>query len=236
MMTREMSATELAGRLQSASPVVAPSLLACDFGALAAEVRDVERSGARLLHLDVMDGHFVPNLSFGLPVVETVRRLTELPLDVHLMITNPADYLEAYRRAGADILTFHAEVVDDPRPLLDRVRSLGALAGLSLNPPTPLEKIEAAVPYCDLILVMSVMPGFGGQAFDPRALERLAALRDDPRRTGLLEVDGGVNDSTAGPCAAAGADVLVAGTAVFASRDRAARIAQLQQLARDARG
>ncbi len=140
-----------------------------------------------------MDGHFVPNISIGIPIVEAVRRITDLPLDVHLMISNPAEYVEAFRKAGADSLTIHVEAANDPRPVLDKIRSLGALAGLALNPPTPLSAIEASLPHCDLVLVMSVMPGFGGQEFDDvahRQAARAAATRRDC--DALLEVDGGV--------------------------------------------
>ena len=210
---------------------MAPSLLACDFGRLADEIAAIEDAGATLLHLDIMDGHFVPNLSFGVPVVEAIRRCTTLPLDVHLMLDNPAEYVGPFRDAGADVLTVHAEVLSDPRPLLEEVRSLGAAAGLSLNPPTPVEVLEPALGSCDLVLVMSVMPGFGGQEFDPVALEKLRWLRDHPACDAVLEVDGGVNDETIGDCAAAGAELLVAGTAVFGADDYRRRLAELQRLA-----
>ncbi|MEN1678012.1 MAG: ribulose-phosphate 3-epimerase [Planctomycetota bacterium] len=206
-------------RLREPAPHVLPSVLACDFANLEREVHAAEEAGAHALHLDVMDGHFVPNLSFGLPVIEAIRKVTPLPLDVHLMIDNPADYADRYREAGADAITFHAEVVPEPAALLERIRELGAVAGLSLNPPMPIEQIEPALPHCDLILVMSVMPGFGGQAFNPVALDKLRWLRDHPNCDALLEVDGGVNDDTAADCIAAGADLLVAGTAVFGGGD-----------------
>lgn len=218
--------------LRGNAPVLMPSVLACDFGNLEQEVRAIEAAGAHALHLDVMDGHFVPNLSFGLPIVQAIRRMTELPLDVHLMIDNPAEYVARYREAGADAITVHAEVLDDPVPVLEEARSLGAVAGLSLNPPTSLERILPALPYCDLILVMSVMPGFGGQQFDPVALEKLSRLRDNPHCHALLEVDGGVNQDTIADCARAGADLLVAGTAVFGADDYQQRVDQLNALAR----
>lgn len=225
-----VSTSQLAEQLSGSVPLVLPSLLACDFANLESEIRSVEAAGAKALHLDVMDGHFVPNLSFGLPVVRAIRQVTELPLDVHLMISNPADYAKQYRRAGADVITFHAEVIDDPRPLLDEIRATGAMAGLSLNPPKAIEDIEPSLSHCDLILVMSVMPGFGGQKFDPVALEKLSWLRDHPQCNALLEVDGGVNAETIAQCSAAGADLLVAGTAVFGAEDRAARMLELQRL------
>lgn len=199
--------------------MVLPSLLASDFSRLGEEIRAVEATGASILHLDIMDGHFVPNMSFGVPVVEAIRRSTDLVLDVHLMLDNPDDYLEAFRKAGADILTVHAEVLDDPRPTLDRIRALGAGAGLSLNPPMPIEQIEPSLSHCDLVLVMGVMPGFGGQKFQPVALEKLRWLRDHADCNAVLEVDGGVNLETIGDCAEAGAELLVAGTAFFGSQE-----------------
>jgi ribulose-phosphate 3-epimerase len=205
-----------------------PSLLACDFAHLEREVRAVEAAGVPALHLDVMDGHFVPNLSIGVPIVEAVRRITELPLDVHLMISDPARYIEAFRKAGADSMTIHIEAVPDPRPVLDRIRELGALAGLALNPPTPLAALEPSLPHCDLVLVMSVMPGFGGQKFDAVALTKLRELQDNPACDALLEVDGGVGLETVGPCAAAGAELFVAGTAIFKTEDYAGTIHRLR--------
>lgn len=230
-MARRFGREENLARLRAASPAVVPSLLASDFGRLAEEIERVEEAGVPALHLDIMDGHFVPNLSFGLPVVESVRRLTDLPLDVHLMIERPEAWIERYRAAGADGLTIHIETAKDPRPVLEKIRSLGAWAGLTLNPPTPLSAIEASLPYCDLVLVMSVMPGFGGQKFDDVALPKLRALRDLREQgvtAALLEVDGGIDDDTAGLCADAGVDLLVAGTAVFGAEDYGAAIRSLR--------
>ncbi|MEM6799331.1 MAG: ribulose-phosphate 3-epimerase [Planctomycetota bacterium] len=222
---------DVATRLGAAAPLVLPSVLACDFANLQREVEAAEQAGAQALHLDVMDGHFVPNLSFGLPLVEAIRGVTSLPLDVHLMINNPAEYVERYREAGADVITFHAEVEPEPAELLEKIRSLGAAAGLSLNPPMAVTEIEAALPYCDLVLVMSVMPGFGGQAFNPVAIEKLRWLREHPRCDALLEVDGGVNADTIADCTAAGADLLVAGTAFFGADDYRSRMTELASLA-----
>ncbi len=218
--------------LHAAAPLVAPSLLACDFAELREEIRRVERGGARLLHLDIMDGHFVPNLSFGLPVVEAVRRSTDLPLDVHLMISEPARYLRQFRDAGADLLTVHIEVLPDPRPVLREIRALGAAAGISLNPPTPLDTLSDCLDLCDLVLVMSVMPGFGGQTFEPVALEKLRRLRASRGSHLLLSVDGGLNVETVGPCAEAGADIFVTGSAVFSQNDYGRSIREMTDLAR----
>jgi ribulose-phosphate 3-epimerase len=222
---------ELKSRLRAAGPAVVPSLLACDFANLQREIEEVSEAGVPALHLDVMDGHFVPNLSIGIPIVEAVRRVTDLPLDVHLMIERPERYIAQFRDAGADTLTIHVEAVSDARPVLERIRSLGALAGLALNPPTPLSAAEKCLGDCDLILVMSVMPGFGGQAFDRRALEKLHELASRDDIDALLEVDGGVNKETIGDCAEAGAGLLVAGVAVFQTTDYSTTIRQLHSLA-----
>ncbi len=226
-----MSCTQHLTDLRTAPPVVLPSLLLCDFGNLEREVRLLENAGVRGLHLDVMDGHFVPNMTYGLTMVSTLRGLTDLPLDVHLMISNPGDYLKKYVDAGADLLTIHAEAVDDPRPLLKEIRSLGAGAGLAINPPTPVASIEAVLPLCDLVLVMSVMPGFGGQAFDEIALEKLRDLRTKVPTETLLEVDGGINTSTIAACGLAGAQLHVVGSAIFRESNYAQAIANLTQLA-----
>ena len=227
-MVRRVGREEWKSRFPASAPLVLPSILACDFGHLAREIELVEQAGAKALHLDVMDGHFVPNLSFGIPVVEAVRRATGLPLDVHLMIERPERYVEPFRAAGADGITIHVEAVAEPRPVLDKIRSLGAWAGLALNPPTPLSAIDASLPYCDLVLVMSVMPGFGGQLFDASALEKLQALQERKDIQAFLEVDGGITSETIGPCAEAGAELFVAGTAIFHSDDYGAAIRQLE--------
>ncbi len=209
-------------------------MLLCDFGNLQREIEQVEEAGVAALHLDVMDGHFVPNFTYGLPIVEAVRGITDLPLDVHLMIERPGEYIERFHDAGADSLTIHVEAVKDPRPLLDEIRSLGALAGLALNPPTPLSAIEASLLHCDLVLVMSVMPGFGGQSFDETALEKLRTLSDRNDFDGLLEVDGGINERTVADCVEAGAELLVAGSAIFRADDYSAAVNDLHTRARAA--
>ena len=200
-----------AGRL----PVFNPSLLAADFAHLAREIRAMEQIGAEVLHLDIMDGHFAPNLSFGVPVVASIRKVTELPLDVHLMLSNPEDFLVPFRKAGADCLTVHIEAVPNPTRILDTIHKLGAGAGLAVNPPTDIAVLEPYLEQCDLVLTMSVMPGFGGQKFDPVALEKLAWLKQRAPAKVWRSVDGGVNDDTIRACVDAGANLLVMGTAIF---------------------
>jgi ribulose-phosphate 3-epimerase len=218
--------------LRAQAPVVVPSLLLCDFGHLADEVRRLEDAGVQALHLDVMDGHFVPNLSYGLPIVEAVRRLTELPIETHLMISDPARYAAQFHAAGADAITFHYEAVDDPRPLLEKLRSMGAVAGLAFNPPTPVAAIAKYFDACDLVLTMSVSPGFGGQHFESGTLDK---LRDVSAQVGpevLVEVDGGVNAETIASCAAAGAHSHIVGSAIFHQQDYSRAVAALERLAR----
>lgn len=217
--------------LRARAPIVVPSMLLCDFGQLANEVRQLEDAGVHSFHLDVMDGHFVPNLTYGMPIVEAVRRETKLPIETHLMISNPEKYVEQFVEAGADAVTFHVEATDDPRPILKRLRSLGAVAGLALNPDTPLETVEPFIDDCDLVLVMSVHPGFGGQGFEEVALTKLEQLRDRYGADVLLEVDGGVNDKTIARCAAAGAQLHVVGSAIFEHPDYAERVAALTRAA-----
>jgi ribulose-phosphate 3-epimerase len=230
-MAKRLDRLEVIARLRAASPAVNPSILFCDFSNLEREIRICEEAGVVALHIDVMDGHFVPNLTFGMPIVAAARRVTDLPLDVHLMIERPDKYIQQFRDAGADTMTIHAEAVEDPRPLLDHIRKMGAVAGLAFNPRTPLAKIEAFLPHCDLVLAMSVMPGFGGQEFDPVALEKIRALRSRPDFDGLIEVDGGVNLQTIAGCVEAGADLLVTGAAIFHSDDYTASIHELGALA-----
>ncbi len=227
-----MSASQLLSELRSAGPLVAPSLLACDFGNVQREVKRLEEAGARIFHLDIMDGRFVPNLSFGLPVVEAIRRATSLPLDVHLMIEQPGKYLERFREAGADLLTIHIEAQPNPTVLLKQIRDLGAGVGLTLNPPTPVATVEPYLDLCDLVLVMSVMPGFGGQEFDPAALDKLRRLDELAGSRLLLSVDGGVNSDTIGSCARAGARLLVAGTAILHHDDYHQRLSDLTNTAK----
>jgi len=198
---------------------IAPSILAADFGRLAEEVRAAEEAGADWIHVDVMDGHFVPNLTFGPVVVSAVRKATRLPVDVHLMIEAPERYLDAFADAGADLLTVHQETCPHLHRTVERIRELGARPGVTVNPATPVETLTEIVPYVDLLLVMSVNPGFGGQSFIPASTEKLHRARgllETLGRAGAeLQVDGGVDGSNAARIVRAGATVLVAGSAVF---------------------
>lgn len=200
----------------------------CDFSNLEREVRALEEAGVQVLHLDVMDGIFVPNLTYGMPIVESLRKITDLALDVHLMITDPAKYADQFIAAGADAITFHIEALSQPQELLSRIREQGVLSGLAINPNTDFSIAEPFVDLCDLFLVMSVQAGFGGQAFNPIALERLSKLHEQYGDRLLLEVDGGVNDATIRSCVQSGADLLVVGSALFKHDDYRQAVARLQ--------
>jgi ribulose-phosphate 3-epimerase len=213
---------------------IAPSILSADFARLAEEVRAAETGGADLLHLDVMDGHFVPNLTIGPAVVKALRRVTDLPLDAHLMVTDPEDFIAPFRKAGADWITFHQEVTDDPRDLAAMIRAAGARAGMALNPATPFELAVPVLAELDLLLIMTVHPGFSGQAFRSDVVEKIAAASTWKSQHGLefaIEVDGGIGPATAAEVAAAGAEILVAGSAVFGQPDAAAAIGAIRQAA-----
>lgn len=206
-------------RLLSGLPLIAPSMLKCDFANLHREVELLESAGAKLLHLDVMDGHFVPNLSYGAPVIKSLRAITDLPFDAHLMISDPGRYLDDFLDAGCDLLTFHIEAVSNPTGLLARIRERGALAGLALNPKTPVEALLPFVAGCDAVLVMSVEPGFGGQKFMPEALDKLRRLAPVVGKERLLSVDGGIDLETITATAAAGATEFVCGSSIFDTPD-----------------
>jgi ribulose-phosphate 3-epimerase len=215
-----------------ASPLkIAPSILSADFGRLAEEVQAVERAGADWIHVDVMDGRFVPNITIGPVVVAAVRKATKLPIDVHLMIVEPERYVDDFAHAGADILSVHVETSNHLARTLQHIRSLGKKAGVVLNPHTPPDSVEYVLGHADLILVMSVNPGFGGQAFMPEVLPKLRAIRKMIDSRGLdieLEVDGGVAPGTAAKVVEAGARVLVAGSAIYGHPDYAASMAALR--------
>lgn len=202
-------------RLAHSIPLIAPSMLKCDFGNLHREIELLESAGAPMLHLDVMDGHFVPNLSYGPVVIERLRELTELPFEAHLMISDPARYADDFLKAGCNLLTFHLEAVPEPRPLIERIHAKGAAAGLAINPKTPVEALEPLLDAPDLVLVMSVEPGFGGQKFIPSALDKLRWLRSRLPTTTLLSVDGGIEHETVAETAEAGATLFVVGSAIF---------------------
>ncbi len=208
-----------------------PSLLLCDFGNLERELARLTEAGVRGLHLDVMDGVFVPNFTYGMTIVAAIRKLTDLPLDVHLMMVEPQRYAAEFVAAGADVLTIHAEAVDDVPDVLEQIRQLGAGAGVALNPGTPLEVLDQAWDLCDLVLLMSVEAGFGGQAFQPVTLEKLRAARQRAGRDLLLEVDGGINRDTIRDCALAGADLFVVGSAIFRNGEYGSAVADLHSLA-----
>jgi ribulose-phosphate 3-epimerase len=210
---------------------IAPSILSADFGRLADEVRAVDQAGADWIHVDVMDGHFVPNLTIGPCVVDAVDAATELPLDVHLMIEDPMDYAAQFIKAGADYLTIHQEVVDDLAAAFARIRELGAKPGVAINPATPIETVSPLISDAAMILVMSVNPGFGGQGFMDEALPKLNALAELREKCGsecLLEVDGGIKPANVSLAIDAGADVIVAGSAIFGADSYADTIAALR--------
>ena len=201
---------------------LAPSILSADFARLGEQIDELSRAGADYVHVDVMDGHFVPNITIGAPVVASIRRATALPLDVHLMIERPERYVSQFAEAGADIITVHVESSPHLQAAIRLVKELGAKAGVSLNPPTPLAAVEEFLPHVDLVLVMSVNPGFGGQSFMRETLPRIASVRrilDDRGLHAELEVDGGINTDNARDIVEAGANVLVAGNSIFGARE-----------------
>ncbi len=223
---------------------MAPSVLSADFARLEREVAAVESAGATMLHLDVMDGHFVPNISFGVPVIASLRKCTKLLLDAHLMIAEPKRYAEAFVKAGCDHVTFHIEAseprasagadVCNPQAVVEHIRKLGASVGVALNPTTPLSAIESILDTVDMVLVMSVWPGFGGQTFIADVLPKVTELRARLKDHQRLQIDGGVDPTTIGPAATAGADTFVAGSAIFGTPDPPAAMKRLLHLAIEA--
>lgn len=219
--------TDALTKIRNASPAILPSLLMCDFGNLLGELDRLQQAGVEVLHLDVMDGHFVPNLTYGMPIVEGIRRHTDLPLDVHLMISDPLRYAARFVDAGADLLTFHVEAVADPIEVATRIAELGVAVGVAANPETPVEKLLELAPHCDLALVMSVNAGFGGQSFNPIALNKLRSLRERFPDL-LLQIDGGISLQTIGLASQAGCDLFVVGSAIFGQPDYATAIRDLR--------
>ncbi len=216
---------------------IAPSILSADFGRLAEEIKAIEAAGADLVHIDVMDGCFVPNITIGPLVVEAIRGVTRLPFDVHLMIENPGRYLEAFAKAGADWISIHAEACIHLHRMVTRIKELGKKAGVAINPATPLEVLDYVLEELDYIVIMSVNPGFGGQKFIPSSLRKLERLRQMIKERGLsveIEVDGGVNLGTVAEVVRAGGEILVAGSAVFKSENYQETVALLRQKALEA--
>ncbi len=212
---------------------IAPSLLSADFADIRAQIQAVQSAGADQLHLDVMDGRFVPNLTWGPKIIGDLRKLSPLPFDCHLMIVEPERYVDAFRKAGADIITFHYEATDHAQRLLAHLRSIGAKAGISLCPQTPVAMLEDIIEDCDLVLIMSVNPGFGGQSFIPRSYEKIRQARAliDARNPGcMLEVDGGIGASNLRDVVAAGADTFVMGSSIFDTPDPGAALEAMRTI------
>ncbi|HLJ09914.1 MAG TPA: ribulose-phosphate 3-epimerase [Planctomycetaceae bacterium] len=214
-----MTGPAVLSRLLNGGPFIAPSMLKCDFANLHREAELLESAGARLLHMDVMDGHFVPNLTYGAVVIQSLRGATSLPFEAHLMISDPAKYVDEFLGAGCNLITFHIEAVSEPVSLLRRIRDRGAAAGLAFNPKTPVEAVLPFLPECDHVLVMSVEPGFGGQKFMPSVLDKVRRLASEMGENRLLSIDGGIGPKTIPEAARAGAREFVVGSAIFETPD-----------------
>lgn len=211
---------------------VSASILSADFGNLEKELKRAEAAGCDLIHFDVMDGHFVPNLSYGVPVLKSIKQYTAVPFDVHLMITDPLKYVDAFADAGADHITFHEEIDGDVHEVIDKIRSRGLTVGISVRPKTPVEVVFPYLRDIDMVLIMTVEPGFGGQGFIPETLDKIAALRAEADRLGIkcdIEVDGGIGYNTSPKVRAAGANVLVSGSYLFKAEDMAAAVQSLRR-------
>ena len=226
-----MTGRENMWRVMGSGPRIAPSLLACDFARVGEQIDAVVAAGADMLHVDIMDGHFVPNLSMGPGFVKSIRACTDCPLDVHVMVADPAYYIERFAEAGADSITFHIEATDEPAALVGRLHELGLGAGVTVKPGTGAGSLAPVIEMADLVLVMTVEPGYGGQAFIEGMLDKIAAVRGMLRPRQRLEVDGGIDPATARMCARNGADVFVAGVNVFRSPDIAAAVKALRDAA-----
>jgi len=212
---------------------ISPSILSADFSTLGGDVAQVEAAGVKMLHIDVMDGHFVPNITIGPLVVASLRAQSNIVFDTHLMISDPGKYAERFVEAGSDHITFHIETVDEPVKFVEYLRGLGVTVGVTLNPETPVEAIEEVAPLCDMVLVMTVHPGFGGQSFIDPAAKKCIRLRELVGPDIRIEVDGGIDTTTAATAVGYGADTLVAGNAIFSKPDRAAAIEVIQKTIKD---
>lgn len=211
---------------------IAPSILSSDFSRIGEEIKSAEKAGADLIHVDIMDGHFVPNITIGPPVVKAIRKVTDLPLDVHLMIEDPDRFIDSFAEAGADIITVHSEASTHLHRSVDFIKSRGKKAGVSLNPATPLNVLDFILSEIDMVLLMSVNPGFGGQKFIPQTIDKIKMLKAIIREKGVsvdIEIDGGVNDKNAGSLVKEGADILVMGSAFFNSKDYAELIRTVRE-------
>jgi ribulose-phosphate 3-epimerase len=212
---------------------IAPSLLSADFARLGEEIAAVERAGIDLLHFDVMDGHFVPNISMGVPILQSIRKITKLPLDAHLMISEPEKYVEVFIKSGANSVSVHCEVCPDIPKIARRIRDLGARASIGINPETSIDRVIAAAAHLDMILIMSVHPGFGGQHFIPESLQKLREVRRELQRRGLsldVEIDGGIKADNIADVKAAGANVFVSGSGIFGEQDYAKIVTHMREL------
>ena len=213
---------------------ISPSMLSCDFSEMGKEAEEISKSGADMLHLDVMDGHFVPNITFGAPMIKSIRKSSDIVFDVHLMISDPLKYAEDFVKAGADIITFHVESDSDIEKTIEKIRSLSCKVGLSVKPGTPIDVVFPYLDKIDMVLVMTVEPGFGGQKFKEDMMEKIVLIKnklDERGKTIYIQVDGGVNEKTISVCAKAGANVFVAGSAIFGAENYADAISSLRKSA-----